>query len=345
MGARKRGGRGRAAEIYAARQGDDIDVADDENLGLALPNTEDLEEGDEPEDDDGGVIVADEPEEGDDDDPADEAEDDPIADLQAQLTALKKRTDDAEAENATLKRDNADAVTSAVAAEQVALNHALNSAMGVAKQIEADLEKAMKAGDSAGVVKAQRALTRAELAIANYEEAASELAAELEAEKRKPKTAPKPAAGKDPYLESIAHMDQRAQAWLIANRKDIEPNPNRGTRAVAGHHLAISEGIEANSPEYFEFMNEHMGYEPVKKPKAKAAPTGRPASAAPAGGRAPASNRKEVHLTRAERDIAASMGMTVQQYAKNKMEIEENGTKGRDGIKFSRDAAHIQRGR
>ena len=334
--------------MYAQRQRETITIDQDDDDDIRVFDT--------PEDDgdDEGEVVVLKPDSDEEDDRAPEpkGDDDPLSDLEKQLATLKKRADTAEAENVQLRQHAEASEADVVLSQQAVISHAMANAKGILDQAERELDAALKAQDGSRAAKAQRTIVRAEMDLADYERAADELKGEIEAAKRKPKEQPKPKGSGDAYMDSIAHMDEPAQKWCIKNRADLEGNPKRATRAVAAHNLALTEDIAANTPEYFAFLDKQMGYETEKAAavttKKRERPAAKPQTGAPGGTRASSNNgRREVHLTAAERQVAASMGMTAAKYAANKLKIEENGRNKTDGLRFYRDSnqGQAERGR
>lgn len=324
--------------MYAQRQRETITIDQDDD--------DDIRVIDAPEDDDDeGEVVALKPDSDEEDDRAPEpkGEDDPLSDLEKQLATLKKRADTAEAENVQLRQHAEASEADVTLSQQAVIGHAMANAKGILDQAERDLDAALKAQDGSRAAKAQRTIVRAEMDLAEYERAADELKADIAAARAKPKEQPKPKGSGDAYLDSIAHMDEPARKWLVKNRADIEGNPKRATRAVAAHNLALTEDIAPNTPEYFAFLDRQMGYEIEKASavttKKRERLAAKPQTGAPGGTRASSSNgRREVHLTAAERQVAASMGMSAAKYAANKLKIEENGKNNADGLRFYRDS-------
>ena len=90
----------------------------------------------------------------------------------------------------------------------------------------------------------------------------------------------------------------------------------------------MESGLTVDTPEYFRFLDKQMGYQTVNNgKKATPKPSGRPRVAAPGGTRsAPANGAlKDIALSRAEIQIARSMGLSNKEYAAQKKEIILNG--------------------
>jgi hypothetical protein len=105
---------------------------------------------------------------------------------------------------------------------------------------------------------------------------------------------------------------------------------------LAAHNLVTADGIAPDTDEYFDSVESILRVrrsEPVHQaddPMADAAkPTQRrtPPPSAPvsrsSGG--PGSRPNTVRLTSQEREMASMMGMTVEEYAKNKLALQKEG--------------------
>lgn len=325
--------------MYAQRQREEITIDQDDDDDVHVVDAAD----DDGEDEGETIVLKSDGSEDDDREPALKDDDDPFSDLEKQLATLKKRAENVEAENVQLRQHAEASEADVVLSQQAVIGHAIANSNNVLRQATAELDAALKGQDGARAAKAQRAIIRAEMDLADYERAADELKTEIEQAKRKPKEQPKPKGSGDAYLDSIAHMDKQAQDWLVKNRGDIEGNPKRATRAVAAHNLALTEDIAPNTPEYFAFLDKQMGYPNGKASdvttKKRERTTAKRQVSAPGGGRASSNNgRREVHLTAAERQTATAMGMTAAKYAANKLQIEENGRNNADGLRFYRDS-------
>lgn len=323
----KRGSRGGGAALYASRQTADIDVPVDENE----PDITVLDEHDEPivEDDDEPLeaeVVDEEPED-DDTEPALTAMQRQLADLQARNAELEKRANDADADTAI--------------SQHAVLAQALNSAKQRAVDAETAIEIASAAGDHKGVARATAALSKAIQDQDRFELAADEMAAEVE-ERKKPKSAvQQPEA--DRYVASLKPFSEPSRNWLIKHRQHIEGNEKAGLKAQGLAQLAISEGIDVDTPEFFRYLEKGMGFEVAPTKRTKPAPA-RAQTGAPTGSRGGGGRPTEVVLTAAQRDAARNMGMTLKEYAQNVVEIQKNGQDpNRAGVRFSANTAHSSR--
>ena len=328
---RKRGERGSGADLYAARQNAVVDPV----------------ESDEPDD----IVVVDEDPAEVEDDPlpvdtgdgeADEHEDEPEDDGE-QLTTMQRQLDELKARNAALEKRAEDSETDTVISQSAVLKQALAGAKQRAIDAENEIAVASAAGDHVAIAKATAKLSKAIQDQDRFELADDELSAEIEERKRAPKTKQPAAADADPYASSIKEFTEPSRQWLLKHRKHIEGNQRAGMKAQGLAQLAMAEGIQVDTPEFFDYLDKGMGFAEVPTKRAKPA-AARPQTAAPTGSRGGGGKPTEIMLTAAQRKMAVDMGMTVKEYAKNLMEIEKNGKDpNRPGLRFSAHTAHSSR--
>jgi hypothetical protein len=326
---------------------EEIEVSEDEReeLGGDPPAPDDIEPVVEDEDEDPSEQLPDyshEEEPEPESEPQSEPED-AVTHLKRQIEELTGQKQQAETRAVMSELEgNRAVVASARAAAQTALETA-----------EAAYAAAASKGDWTAAAKAQREIAAAVADVREFEDAEAEIKARIEQSKRAPARQTERQQPADAFDAAIASMTPQAQAWCRKNKADLTSDPKRGARAQAGHLLAVSEGLTADTPEYFAFLDKHMGYQVSSKtdaggrretPAAKK-PTGKPRVAAPAGGRTAATGSpREVTLSKAEVAMARTMGMSIKDYAKHKAEIIENGKDpSRTGLRYSSQTHHSQR--
>lgn len=133
-------------------------------------------------------------------------------------------------------------------------------------------------------------------------------------------------------VEAFASTRTPASAeWIRANRNYIQPNGAPHPALVAADTLATHKGHAPDTPEYFAFLETQLGLkkpdaEPAPVIPAKPAPRSAPMTAAPVTRSAAPStqprNPGEVTLTRNERELADSMGVSYKEYATEKLKIQ-----------------------
>lgn len=341
---------GGAAARLAAALTDDIDMPEGEEPEVDAivmddptdePEVEVIEDDPAPEDD----LAPDYSHEAADEEPAPApaapaSGEDAIASLQRQLDELR-------GERAATTARNV------VEEEYANVSNVLAGAKAAAERAEGKLADAFKAQDAKGVAAAQRELTQITTDLVEIERIEGELRHKVKLAREGKLPVQQPQSQVDPFEAHISGMAPASQEWCRKHKADLT-KPGRDNVAVAAHTLALARGLEINTPEYFKFLDAQMGYEaePVttptpktktKTPAAARKPVGRAQTAAPAGGVSPRGGGvTEVRLSRAEVEIARSMGMTPKDYAANKAKIISNGKTG-NGLRYSSRTDHSSR--
>ena len=139
----------------------------------------------------------------------------------------------------------------------------------------------------------------------------------------------------DPVEQFASQLSQRSAEWVRKNPQCVT-DPRLQQKMVAAHNLAVADGYQPDTDDYFGFIEDTLrlnrrektqDYQEQESPLSSASkPSSRqaPPPAAPAnrGG----SNRPNVvRLTAAEAETARMFGMTEQEYAKNKIMLQKEG--------------------
>lgn len=147
-----------------------------------------------------------------------------------------------------------------------------------------------------------------------------------------------PEAPVDPVEAVASQLSSRSAAWIRSHPECVR-DKRLYMKMVGAHNIAIADGFQADTDEYFAEIERQMGYrkpqtavqreeaeEPTsmaakpmaKRPQPPAAPSSRTAGNGSGG-------RNTVTLTGAEREMASIMGMTPEEYAKNKLALKKEG--------------------
>ena len=142
----------------------------------------------------------------------------------------------------------------------------------------------------------------------------------------------------DPVETIASQLSPRSAAWVRAHPECVKDR-RLYMKMVGAHNIAVADGFQADTDEYFSEIERQMGYrkartevareeaeEPTsmaakpmtRKPQPPAAPSSRTAGNGSAG-------RNTVTLNSAEREMASIMGMTPEEYAKNKVALKKEG--------------------
>ena len=225
------------------------------------------------------------------------------AGLQGQVTTANQRAARAEEDARTARQQLDESNLRAHESDKRAIDGGLQAAKEEADAAQAEYERAFEAGDAKAAATAQRKIARAEANILRLTEAADNLG-----EAPKPKADQRrvdPAAGTGDGDRTEAWIQTRSPAAQTFLRKHLDAvrDPARYRRIEAAHHHAVAEGIEVESKEYFDHIEELAGLKGKAAPKtgeqrqrrqaAPAAPGGDVSG--PAGGGA-----REVRLSASE---------------------------------------------
>lgn len=147
-----------------------------------------------------------------------------------------------------------------------------------------------------------------------------------------------PEAPVDPVEQVASQLSPRSAQWIRQHPECVR-DKRLYMKMVGAHNIAIADGFQADTDEYFAEIERQMGYrkpqtavqrdeheEPssmaakpmARKPQPPAAPSSRTAGNGSAG-------RNTVTLNAAEREMASIMGMTPEEYAKNKVALKKEG--------------------
>lgn len=182
-------------------------------------------------------------------------------------------------------------------------------------QASQTFQDAFERGDKVALLQAQRAMTEAEIDLRT-------VGSSLEAIPEKPA----PVRQIAPQRPQVADPSESTQEWIEENKWFNKDKAMRGF-ALGVHEQLLEDGIEPESPEYFEaitnavkeqFGEERMGGKKATTP----APVRKPPPVGGQGHRAPTG---KVTLTKEDLSAASRMGVTPVEYAKQKARIDATG--------------------
>ncbi|MEN6608592.1 MAG: hypothetical protein ABFD60_15205 [Bryobacteraceae bacterium] len=263
---------------------------------------------------------------------ASEPEEDPklaIAELNRKLREANARAQEAE----KAAREQYERQLAARAEVEDTNLHLVNNAIETVKReneiLKANLRDAMASGDYDKVAEAQEAISMNAAKLLQLENG-------REAMKNQPRqpVQPMPRA-QDPVEQVKASLSPRSAAWVDQHPEYVR-DPRLFRKMVAAHELAVSDGIEPDSDEYFASVERTLGLErrlteetevnvvseASQATQRRAAPAAAPVSRSGTGG---GSRPNVVRLTAAEREMAEMMGMSEKDYARNKLALQREG--------------------
>lgn len=142
----------------------------------------------------------------------------------------------------------------------------------------------------------------------------------------------------DPVEAVASQLSPRSAAWVRSHPECVR-DKRLYMKMVGAHNIAVADGFQADTDEYFAEIERQMGYrkpqtavqqydeeEPTSmaaKPMArKAPPPAAPSSRAASNG---SGGKNAFTLTREQREMAGIMGMTFEEYAKNLVALKKEG--------------------
>ena len=179
-------------------------------------------------------------------------------------------------------------------------------------------KEAYEAGDSDAVLEAQMALSKLQLEadrVENWKPAKQ--AVQDQSEVPAPQAAPR-----------VPRPDVKAQQW-VAENDWFQKDTGMTRYAMLVHEELLESGVDSTSDVYYDKINEAMrsrypdrfaDVEPeVRQPQRKAGSVVAP------GGRSTASSRNKVVISSSEAAIAKRLGLSVKEYAAQKLKDMQNG--------------------
>jgi len=238
---------------------------------------------------------------------------------QAAAQANADRAAKAEREAIEARRQAQEALTRTQALEGDLITGGLAAAQAEQAAAEQELERAGEAGDYKAMAKAQSRVARASAQIVNLESGAAEIA------ERKPVKEPvQEQARQQPTdinvaIDSAPNLMPAERAWLKAHPDAFMPGPRNNELSV-GYERAIKQGLTRGTQQYFDYLNEFMGYAKPEEQERDVSLQAPPSRNDRGNDGRPTGNK--VTLTPEERAIAQSMGLSETAYALNKVKFE-----------------------
>lgn len=268
---------------------------------------------------------------------ADDGDDAGVKTLQQQLADMQ-RARDADAvrtakELADARREAEEARQSVAETEADLVSSGLQAAQQQRDAAKLAVKAAFEAGDADKLADAQEQLGRAAADIREFERAA---AVQSQREKAPPVQERQPVAPDFNATLNAMNLMPAERDWFTKHQ-DALIDPRQRTRLDAAYYDAMDEKLVRGSPEYFEFVDQRLGY---KKPEQRedqeertpivSAPVSRDSRSASTG--KVNGNPNQVTLSPQEREMARNMGISDIAYAKGKQQL--SAAKSADPEKF-----------
>ena len=261
-----------------------------------------------------------------DDKPAELSTEDALAELQRKLEAAEATAKAANERAQQAERQAAEARNAASDTDLQLVIGAIDSVKRENEIAKANYRAAMSTGDYDRAAEYQEMLSTNAAKLLQLENGRIAL-------ENKPKERPVPA---DPVEAFASQLTPRSADWIRRHPQCVT-DPRLQQKMIAAHNLVVADSIEPDTDEYFERVENIINLrraesrqereedamseaaQPVQKRAPPAAPVSR--SASTFSGAKP----NVVRLTRQEIETAHELGMTEQEYARNKMLLRREG--------------------
>lgn len=190
--------------------------------------------------------------------------------------------------------------------------------------LKENYKQAMAAGDYDSAAEYQEAMADARAKLLQLENGMSAMEAQL-------KQAPRPVQHADPVEQLASQLSGPSAAWVRAH-PEYARTPRLTQKMIAAHNLVTADGIASDTPEYFASVEKVLGINaPVEEDalsfasapaQRRSAPAAAPVSRS---GTANGTRPNVVRLSSEEREMASMMGMTPEDYARNKVALKREG--------------------
>jgi len=201
-------------------------------------------------------------------------------------------------------------------------------------QLKAAYAEAMSAQDYARAAEVQSELNIGAHQLSELKKGEKAMKAQIEKAGRNP---PPPPPQGDLVDQLASRVTPRSAAWLRDRRDHL-----RGEREIRkmfrAHEDAVDDGIEPDSDEYFQYIDQRLGIRSnidetdtrttAESPMSAAAAPKRAVQPPPAPVSRGGQRSNVMRLTAAEAETAKALGMSPEEYAKNKALLQKEGRYG-----------------
>ena len=205
-----------------------------------------------------------------------------------------------------------------------------------AEMLERDYANTLAEGDYNKAAKLQRQMSQVEsklIQLAQGREALSERLQQerqmLENQRRQPVQQPQQQY-QDPVEQHISKLSPASQHWLRQHR-EVLTDPALNAHMTSAHYEAVRDQIELDSPEYFAYIEDRLGYGSKPSPvAANPRSTRNTMSAAPVSRSNGAQNLRNgntvtVTLNPAQRQMARDLDMSDEEYLEGMLYQAQKG--------------------
>lgn len=263
--------------------------------------------------------------------------DDGISDLKMKLQNEQRRRFDAEnrAREAIQRQYQAQAESEET--NYALVKSAIKTLRSDNEQMKASYKEALAVGDIDRATDIQEKLSENKARLSELKRGRDVMKAQRMQAQTRPQAPIPPQAGADPVEAFASRLSARSADWVRRNPQYVT-DPRLNQKMIAAHNLVVADSVEPDTDEYFERVESVLNLrraeprqereedsmseasQPVQK---RAGPPAAPVSrsASTFSGAKP----NVVRLTRQEVETAHELGMTEQEYARNKMLLRKEG--------------------
>lgn len=195
--------------------------------------------------------------------------------------------------------------------------------------MKAELRNSMASGDFDKAADIQEYMSINAAKLLQLENGRASLEQRLQEKPKMPEPPPV-----DPVEQAASTLSPRSAAWVRAHPECIQ-DANMYRRMVNSHNIAMDDGLEPDSDEYFEFIEQRLGYRKrddlqnlqsmssaSTATQRRSAPPAAPSSRSANSG---TSSGNVVRLTAEQKEMAQMMGLKPEEYAKNMLDLKKEG--------------------
>ena len=216
------------------------------------------------------------------------------------------------------------------------VRNAIETVKGTSEHLKRAYAEALSVGDYGKSAEIQEAMSINSARLMELERG------RVAMENAPPQAAPQPAQqqrANDPVEALASQLSSKSADWVRKNPQCVT-DPRLYQKMVAAHNLAVADGYSPDSDDYFGFIEDTLKINRRQAPARVEAETEDPLSSASApaqrrsappaapvtrAGTANGQRPDVVRLSRAEAETARDLGMTEQEYARNKQLLKKEG--------------------
>jgi hypothetical protein len=217
------------------------------------------------------------------------------------------------------------------------VRNAIETVKGTSEHLKRAYAEALSVGDYGKSAEIQEAMSINSARLMELER--GRVAMENAPPQAAQQTAPQQQRTNDPVEALASQLSSKSADWVRKNPQCVT-DPRLYQKMVAAHNLAVADGYSPDSDDYFGFIEDTLKINRRQAPARVEAETDDPLSSASApaqrrsappaapvtrAGTASGQRPDVVRLSRAEAETARDLGMTEQEYARNKQLLKKEG--------------------